>query len=115
MEESGEAHTLGLLQALRDLCKEAADSQHHYAYRFHELLQSISSSNTPDVAKELTFRVEGYVAGTRNRFRTISLNGNIEVARAAYEATVKLFPNDRWLLLWGAYVVEDSKPLPLGE
>lgn len=110
-EEHGEAYTLGLLRELRELCTEAAQSQNHYARRFHDLLHSISSSNTPDVAKELTFRVEGYLNGTREHFRTISLNGNAEVARAAYETTKKLFPNDRWLLIWGGYVMEDSKPI----
>jgi hypothetical protein len=40
--------------------------------------------------------------------RTLSLNGNIELARAAFETARKIYPNDRLVLLWGSYVVEDT-------
>lgn len=110
--EEGDRYTLGLLLELRKLAKEASDANSEIAHKFHELLCSVSSSNTPDVAKELTFKVQSFVAGTSEPLRTISLNGNIEVARAAFEAATRLFPDDRWVLLWGAWVVEDSMPLP---
>ena len=42
--------------------------------------------------------------------RTISLNGNLEVGRAAFRAAVQCYPNVPWLLLWGAYVVERHEP-----
>ena len=109
-EEDGERHTLGLLLQLRELCEKAADTQDDLAWRLHELLRSISSSNTPDVAAELTFRVEGFIGRSSMPMRTMSLNGNITVARAAYEATLKLYPNDRWILTWGGVVVADSMP-----
>src|SRR6476646_1762174 len=79
MEEDGERYTLGLLLELRKLCEEAATSQDDYACRFHELLRSISSSNTPDVAKDLTFEVRGYIGRSNKYMRTISLNGNVTV------------------------------------
>jgi hypothetical protein len=33
-----------------------------------------------------------------------------EVARAAFKAAVRCYPNARWLLLWGAYIVEKYEP-----
>jgi hypothetical protein len=42
--------------------------------------------------------------------RTISLNGNVEVARAAFRAAVRCYPHERWVLLLGAYIVEKYEP-----
>jgi hypothetical protein len=38
--------------------------------------------------------------------RTISLNGNADVARAAFAAAVRCYPHARWLLPWQSYIVE---------
>jgi hypothetical protein len=32
------------------------------------------------------------------------------VARAAFEAAVRCYPKEKWLLLWGSYVVEKYDP-----
>jgi hypothetical protein len=62
--------------------------------------------------KELTFRVQQTTRGEYGEtLRTISLNGNAEVARAAFQAAVRCYPRERWLLLWGAYVVEKYEPV----
>jgi hypothetical protein len=106
--ENGERYTLGLLVELKQLSKEAADANSELYDRFHTLLRQVSSSNTPDIAKGLTFKVEAFAKDTDQHLRTISLNGNIEIARAAFETAKKIFPNDRWVLLWGAWVVEDT-------
>jgi hypothetical protein len=111
MEEDGDRHTLGLLLELRDLAKEASDSNHTLASRFHELLRSVSNPNAPDVAKELPFKVRQFIGQSDELLRTVSLNGNIELARAAFEAAKRIYPNDRLVLLWGNWVVEDTNPL----
>jgi hypothetical protein len=57
--------------------------------------------------KELTFRVQQKAVGEYGEtLRTISLSGNAEVARAAFHAAVRCYPGQRWLLLWGSYIVE---------
>lgn len=111
-EEDDDRYTLGLLMELRELCRQASDVQEVFEGRFHELFRAISNPNLPDIPKELPFRVEGYVAGTRERLRLMSVCGNIHVARAAFEETKRRYPNDRWLLVWAGSVVEDSMPLP---
>ena len=109
--EEGDRYTLGLLLELRNLAKSAADANSEIAGRFHELLRSISNPNAPELAKELPFKVSAFTPGSQDMLRTISLNGNMEVARAAFEAAKKLYPGDRWVLLWGSWVVEDTMPL----
>jgi hypothetical protein len=42
--------------------------------------------------------------------RTISLIGNAKVARAAFQAAVRCYPDQKWLLSWRAYVVEKYEP-----
>ena len=108
--EDGDRHTLGLLLELRALAKEAADISDHLASRFHDLLRSVSNPNAPDVAKELPFQVRQFVGQSDELLRTLSLNGNIEIARAAFDISRKIYPNDRLVLLWGSWVVEDSRP-----
>lgn len=107
--EDGEAHTLGLLKELRELAQQASDSTADIAARFHELLRSVSSSNTPDVPKGLSFRVMSRDKAGEVQ-RVIAVCGNIEIARAAFETAKRIFPNDRWVLLWGAYVSDDTHP-----
>jgi hypothetical protein len=104
----GDRYTLGLLLELRELAKEASDSNSTLAHRFHELLRSVSNPNAPEIAKELPFKVRQFAGHSDEVLRTLSLNGNIELARAAFETARKIYPNDRLVLLWGSYVVEDT-------
>ena len=79
--------------------------------RFHQLLRSVSISNTPDAGKELPFRVRPFIEESDELLRTLSLNGNMEVARAAFEAAKRIYPKDRLVLLWGTWIVEDTSPI----
>jgi hypothetical protein len=109
--KDGDRYTLGLLLELRKAAREAAEANDDLAARFHALLRSVSNPNVPDVAKDLPFKVRGFVGRSEEPLRTISLNRSIEVARAAFETAKRLYPKDRWVLLWGSWVVEDSMPL----
>jgi hypothetical protein len=99
--------TLGLLLELRKLAKEAADLNNELSGNFQELLRSVSNPNVPDVPKDLPFKVRSFELGSKSVLRTISLNGNIEIARAAFEMAKKLYP---WVLLWGSRVVDYTDP-----
>jgi hypothetical protein len=80
----------------------------------HDLLRKVANPEAHDLDKELTFRVQQTAQTAHGEYgetlRTISLNGNAEVARAAFQAAVRCYPRERWLLLWGAYVVEKYEP-----
>jgi hypothetical protein len=107
-EEDGEAHTLGLLKELRALAEEISHGHMDYAHRFHELLQSVRNPNLPDVAKDFGFSVRSCNPETGGVARTIAVCANITVAIAAWECACKIFPNDRWLVLWGGMMQYDS-------
>lgn len=66
-------------------------------------------SRREDPSKELPFKVEAYVKGTDTFYRTISLNVNIRVARAAYFSAMIEYPNDRLMLKHGSLVVADTE------
>jgi hypothetical protein len=38
------------------------------------------------------------------------MNGNVEVGRAAFDAAVRVYPKDRWMFIWGGYIVARYEP-----
>jgi hypothetical protein len=65
--------------------------------------------------KDFSFRVQQTAVGEYGEaLRTISLNGNADVTRAAFQAAVKCYPDQKWLLLWRSSVVEKYEPRPKG-
>lgn len=115
MDEEGDAHTLGLLVDLRNLCTRMGDEHHRMASELHDLLRQVQNPNVHGLDKELTFRVEQLDekadAETHPElFRSLSLNCSINLARAAFEAACKCYPTRRLILKWGGYIVERYEP-----
>ena len=110
-EPQGDGYTLGLLVDLRDLCRKIGDNHYRMAAELHDLLRKVANPNVHGLDKELSFPVQQTAHGEYGEtLRIISLNGNAEVARAAFQAAVRCYPRERWLLLWGAYIVEKYEP-----
>jgi hypothetical protein len=110
-EPQGDGYTLGLLVDLRDLCTKIGADHYRMAAQLHDLLRKVANPNVHGLDKELSFRVQQTAVGEYGEtLRTISLNGNAEVARAAFHAAVRCYPGQRWLLLWGSYIVEKYEP-----
>ena len=115
MEDEGDAHTLGLLVDLRDLCTKIADNHHQYASQLHDLLRQVQNPNVHGLDKELTFRVEQLDETAAEdqypeMFRSLLLNCSVKLAHAAFEAACKCYPNRRLILKWGSYVLERYEP-----
>jgi hypothetical protein len=76
-EDEGDAHTLGLLVDMRELCRKIAENHHHYAAQLHGLLRQVQNPNVHGLDKELSFRVEqlgpGYYGYRRCRLTRVSL------------------------------------------
>ncbi len=74
----------------------------------------MKNPNVHGLDKELGFRVEQLQLGPPDQYaetlRAMSLNANINLARAAFGAAVKHYPNQRWILKWGAQIVERYDP-----
>jgi hypothetical protein len=110
-ETQGDGYTLGLLVDLRDLCRKIGDSHYRMAAELHDLLRKVANPDVHGLDAELSFRVQQKAFGEYGEtLRTISLNGNAEIARAAFQAAVRSYPRERWLLLWGSYIVEKYEP-----
>ena len=110
-EMPDDGYTLGLLVDLRDLCTRIGESHHRMAAELHDLLRKVARPDVPGLDKDFSFRVQQTAVGEYGEaLRTISLNGNAEVARAAFHAAVRCYPDQRWLLLWRAYIVEKYEP-----
>lgn len=54
-----------------------------------------------EVANELSIKVRQFIGKSDGLLSTLSLNGNIELARGAFEIAKRIYPNDRLVLLWG--------------
>ena len=109
-DSQGDGYTLGLLVDLRDLCTKIGDNHYRMAAELHDLLREVANPNVHGLDKELSFRVQQTASGEYGEtLRTISLNGNAEIARAAFRAAVRCYPHERWRLLWGAYIVEKNE------
>ena len=110
-DPQGDGYTLGLLVDLRDLCTKIGDNHYRMAAELHDLLREVANPNVHGLDKELSFRVQQTASGEYGEtLRTISLNGNAEIARAAFQAALRCYPHERWRLLWGAYIVEKYEP-----
>ena len=116
-EEQPDRYALGLLVDLRELCEEIGTKNDEFASRLWDLLRQVANPNVHGLDKELTFRVKEVDTADvafPEELRAISLNGNIEVARGAFEAAVRCYPQRRWMLLWGSYIVENYVPPRIG-
>lgn len=113
MEDDGDAHTLGLLIDMRSLTDEIAAANEHVTARLNELVRQMRNPNVHGLDKELTFRVFQLQVTDQEypeTLRTISMNGNASVARGAFFAAGKAYPNYRWILKWGMMVLERYDP-----
>jgi hypothetical protein len=99
--EEGDRYTLGLLLELRKLAKKAADANDGLAAEFHELLRSVANPNAPELAKDLPFKVRSFARGSQEALRTMSLNGNIEIARAGFRCCQETLHRRPLGCFWG--------------
>ena len=108
---AGEGYALGLLVDLRALCRKVEGDNYRMAAALHDRLRRVASPNVKDADQELTLRVRQKALGEGGEtLRTISLEGDMEVARATFRVAVRCYPRVRWLLLWGSYIVERYEP-----
>ena len=85
------------------------------ASELHDLLRQVQNPNVHGLDKELTHRVEQFdeiadPEGWPEMFRSLSLNCSGTLARAAFDAACKCYPNRRLVLKWGALVIERYEP-----
>jgi hypothetical protein len=89
-ERAGNRYAPGLLVDLRGLCRKIDDNNYRIAAELHDLLRKVARPNVHDLENELTFRVQQTEIGSHGEtLHTISLEGDMEVARATFRVAVR--------------------------
>jgi hypothetical protein len=108
--DDGRTQTLGLLEEMRRVCRELQGDLELASRRLTRLNASVANPNLPDVENSLTFRVEKWDRHDQHVTWLVSLNSTVTVALAAYEAAVRMYPDDRWTLRQGIHVIRQHVP-----
>lgn len=87
-------------------CRRTAADEHH------DLSRQVQNPNVHGLQKELTLPVEtlGHEEFHSETLRGMSLNCSITLARGAFAAAIKAYPNQRMILKWRSYIVEKYDP-----
>lgn len=107
--EDGQLHTLGLLERLRAKTSSIQDSYSDLYRIVDKLLREIENPNLHDIAN-LNYRVELWDKYALHIRWVMAAAGHIDLARAAFDAAVRKFPNERLTLRNGVMVIQDHDP-----
>ena len=75
VEEDGRLHTLGLLEQLRDQCKDLWGTSSELYFRFHKLLSQLANPNLHDILSNLQTR---RAVGPLQQPRSLGHCGHVE-------------------------------------
>jgi hypothetical protein len=110
-EDEEDAHALGLLVDLRNLCLKLAERHDQDAVDLHRLLQQIQNPSLHGLDHQLSGRLKelgpGYYGET---LRTVSANSDLMLAHAGFDAAVKRYPGRRWMPTWHGRVAAKHEP-----
>jgi hypothetical protein len=111
-ETPGDGYTLGLMVDLRELCKKIGESHHRMAAELHDLLRRVANPDVHGLDKDLTFR-SSRPPPTASTARLCGPSPSTATPRSPgqlFRAAVRCYPDQKWLLLWRAYIVEKYEP-----
>jgi hypothetical protein len=77
----------------------------------HDLLRKVAHPSAAGLDGELTFRVQQHAAGEYGEQSAHHPpQRQRPLARAAFDAAVRCYPDECWFLLWGSHVVAKYAP-----
>jgi hypothetical protein len=112
-DEGAQLHTLGLLEKLRAQSGELWGRSSTLYSRVDELLRQLANPNLHDIAN-MNFRIELWERHTDHIRWTIAASGSIVLARAAFDAAIKEWPNERFTLRNGIMLMREYPERPRG-
>jgi hypothetical protein len=110
IENDGQLHTLGLLEQLRDECKNLWGTSSELYFRVDKLLGQLANPNLHDISSNLSFHIELWDRYDQHIRWVIAATSSIVIGNAAYEVAVSLHPQERVLLRQGIRVVRKHEP-----
>jgi hypothetical protein len=107
---SGELHTLGLLEQLREQCKQLWGTSSDFYSRVDELLRQLANPNLHDIPTNLPFRVELWDRSSQHIRWVISASASVTVGHAAMDAAIASYPDQWFTLRNGILVIREHVP-----
>jgi hypothetical protein len=102
----GELHTLGILERLRNESGELWGRSSKLYFRVDELLRQLANPNLHDIAN-MSYRVELWDKYADHIRWTVAASGSIVLARAAFDAAIKEWPDERFTLRQGIMLMRE--------
>jgi len=110
-EENGQLHTLGLLERLREECKQLWGTSSEFYFRVDELLRQLANPNLHDIPARLPFRVELWDRSNQRIRWVIAASASVAVGHAALDAAIASYPGERLTLRNGIQVIREYTPI----
>jgi hypothetical protein len=106
--ENGQLHTLGLLEELREECKQLWGTSSEFYFRVDDLLRQLSNPNLHDIPTNLPFRVELWDRHDQHIRWVIAASASVAVGHAALDAAIASYPGQRFTLRNGILVIRET-------
>ena len=94
-----EPQVSSFIRELQDICDKVDGEVHEAAMQLRRMVERLKRPNLPEGAYGLPFRIYQIEDGERTEL--VSLNGHIQMAQAAFDALIKIYPYREWELRWG--------------
>ena len=99
---------LDLLAELHAICEEAADNLHGAEMRLVAIRRRLKNPDLPAEGRHFGHRV--YEIHRDGEYYLAALAQNIDVAKAAFDALVKIYPHREWVVRWGSFTPAHYRP-----
>jgi hypothetical protein len=109
-EDGPEAHTLGVLEELREAFRALGTNSQELYYRTERALKQLTNPNLHDIPTNLTFHVEMWDRHGQHIRWVVAAASTITIARAAYSAAVATYPDQHWTLRQRCHLIAEHKP-----
>lgn len=110
VEDGGEVHTLGLLEQLRDQCKDLWGTSSRLYFKIDELLRQLANPNLHDLPMRLPFHVEMWDRSDQHIRWVVAASASVTIAHAAFDVAVASYPGQRFTLRKGIQVIREYVP-----
>jgi len=104
-EGDGQLHTLTILEQLREASKSLWGASSAAYFQVDELLRQLANPNLHDIPRNLPFRVEMWDGSDQHIRWVIAASASVAVGRAAMDAAIANYPDQRFTLRNGIQVI----------
>jgi hypothetical protein len=100
----------GLLEHLRDHCKDLWGTSSRLYFRIDELLRQLANPNLHDLPMALPYHVEMWDRSDQHVRWVVAASASVAIAHAAFDVAVASYPGQRFMLRKGIQVIREHAP-----